>query len=320
LKIVFQHDHPLPVKKYGGIERILFWHMKELARAGHDVILIGHPESTVEKDQIKLIPMDGKDWYHLIPKDADIIHLSYNHIVPCDIPTLITLHGNGQPGEIFPENTVFLTNKHAQNHGGDVFVFNALDLEEYPFKEKKLSWDRFLFLAKGSWKVKNLKDCVKAVKASHKKLEVIGGSSFFPKKNINYHGFLDGQIKLDIMNSADALLYPVRWHEPFGLAIIEAMSQGLPAVTSSFGSFKELIHEDTGIICSNYQEFEHTIRDNKKEFSSKTIRNYVEDKFAMRKYSADYVTLYERVISGEKLHQKKLGWVHQDPPQKLLDF
>ena len=292
MKIVFQHDHPLPVKKYGGIERMLFWLMKELAHLGHEVVLIGHPKSDLSKFNISLIPMEGKDWHHLVPKDADIIHLSYNHIVPCEVPTIVTLHGNGQPGEVFPANTVFLSEKHAQNHGGNYFIYNALDLEEYPFQERKKEWNQFLFLAKASWKVKNLKDCLRGVKASGKHLNVIGGTSILPKKNTTFHGYLDGTEKLNIINSSDALLYPIRWQEPFGLAVIEAMSQGLPAITSPFGSMKELINEDNGVVVQNFSELVETMSISKKDYSSLTIRKYVEDNFHISIYAKKYLEVY----------------------------
>ncbi len=35
MKIVFHHEHVLPVIKYGGIERIIYWHMLELVKQGH---------------------------------------------------------------------------------------------------------------------------------------------------------------------------------------------------------------------------------------------------------------------------------------------
>ena len=80
MKIVFQHDHPLPVTTYGGTERIMFWHMKELVRQGHQVVLIGHPDSLVEGFGLTHIRMKRREynnWKHLVPKDADIIHLQY---------------------------------------------------------------------------------------------------------------------------------------------------------------------------------------------------------------------------------------------------
>ena len=58
MKIVFSHTGVLPVIGYGGIERILFWHMAELARLGHQVVLIGHPDSKVQEYGIELIPIN----------------------------------------------------------------------------------------------------------------------------------------------------------------------------------------------------------------------------------------------------------------------
>lgn len=320
MKIVFQHDHPLPVKKYGGIERMLFWHMKELVKQGHEVKIIGHPQTELSSFGIELIPMHGKEWHHLIPNDTDIIHLSYNHIVPSKIPTIVTLHGNGQPGEIFPENTIFLSRKHAENHNGIEFVYNGIDFSEYPFMPKRRNWENFLFLAKASWKVKNLKHCLKAIKATNKKLDVVGGSSIIPKKNTTFHGFLDGKKKLDLIQYADCFLWPVRWHEPFGLAVVEAMSQGVPTIASPFGSLKELINEDNGVLVNNYEEFVTTIKDKPKEFNAKKIRKDAEERFSIEKYTKDYVSLYVKVIDGEKLHHSTLSWKHSTPPQELLDF
>ena len=140
MKIVFHSSTPLPVKAYGGIERIVFWHMVELARQGHEVVLIGHPDSDVSSYGIEHIPYAASDldWEELIPSDVDIAHLSYNHSVRSGLPTVSTVHGNGQIGEKLLENSVFVSKRHAEIHGSDVFVHNALDFNEYPFEEKKL--------------------------------------------------------------------------------------------------------------------------------------------------------------------------------------
>ena len=54
MKVVFFHNVKLPVLKYGGIERILYWHMVELVKQGHKVVYIGHPESQVQDKGIEL--------------------------------------------------------------------------------------------------------------------------------------------------------------------------------------------------------------------------------------------------------------------------
>ncbi|MBY0412825.1 MAG: glycosyltransferase, partial [Bdellovibrionales bacterium] len=263
MKIIFSHDAPLPVIGYGGIERILFWHMAELARMGHKVVLIGHPDSKVKDHGIELITVPGSfhpDWIKHIPKDADIIHMSYNYRIPGDIPTIITIHGNGQVGEVFDKNSVFVSKKHAEVHGSDQYVHNAIDLQEYPYNPKKIrDWKNFLFLAKASWSVKNLKSAAKAARKSGKHLHVAGGRWWGLSRYVHNHGIVGGPEKMKIIKECDFMVFPVRWHEPFGIAVIEAMSQGLPVIGSPYGSLPELISKEAGFIAKNYEEFETLI-------------------------------------------------------------
>ncbi|MBH49004.1 MAG: hypothetical protein CME71_12625 [Halobacteriovorax sp.] len=320
MKVIFSHPHPLPVLKYGGSERILFWHMKELAKQGHQVVLIGHESSDVERYGIELIPIDHDNWMSQIPKDADIVHMFTNTEIP-GIPTLITIQGNGKPGEVFSRNTVFLTKKHAAIHGSDVFVYNALDFDEYPWHESlaKKSWGNFLFMAKGSWSVKNLKHCIKAAKQSKKHLHIGGGKAFLPSKYIHSYGMVGGEEKLSIMNKCDALLWPVRWHEPFGIAVIEAMALGQAVIASPYGSLPELVTKESGIIVNNYQELVAAMS-GEKRFDAKAIRAYVEQNFAIENLTKQYVALYQRVIAGEKLNEKNPCWNQPHDSEHLLDF
>ncbi len=324
MKIVFHSSAPLPVKTYGGIERIVFWHMRELARLGHKVVLIGHPDSEVAEYGIELIPYAkaNLDWEKLIPTDTDVAHLPYNHQVRSGLPTISTVHGNGQIGEVLNKNSVFVSKRHAEIHGGEVYIHNALDFSEYPFDDKKkLSWDRFVFLAKASWRVKNLKHCIKACRSGKKDLDIIGGKSLIPWPRIHSHGILGGEKKLEILKKADALLFPVRWEEPFGIAIIEAMSLGLPVIGSSYGSLKELISDEAGVTCKNYKEFASLISNGPtRDFDPFVIRTYAESQFSIADHTKKYLDLYERVIKAEDLHGSNLGFKGQVRAETLLPF
>ncbi len=324
MKILFQYDHPLPVKTYGGTERILFWHMKELVRQGHQVVLIGHKDSQVQQYDIELICYDEKmniPWYDLIPNDIDIIHLPY----PFDPnllkkPFVCTIHGNGRKGEKLPLNSIFVSKKHAEIHQSQTFIYNCLDLEEYPFQEKMKSWNNFLFLGKASWKVKNLKHCLHACKKSQKHLHIVGGRSLWPSQYIHSYGMLGGLEKQKVIENCDALLFPVRWPEPFGMAVIEAMSFGLPVIASRYGALPELVNSDVGILCSNYQEFLNAIEKKENDFDSKTIRNYVEENFSIEKYTKEYTELYLKVLEGENLNEFHPEFQEKYEAQELLPF
>ncbi len=323
MKIVFQHNGVLPVTKYGGIERILFWHMKELVKLGHKVVLIGHRESNVAPYGIELIenPADEK-WERVVPKDADLVHLTYNHPTDLELPILTNIHGNGQPGEVFPLNTVFVSKKHAAVHGSDQFVHNGIDFNEYPdFIPRDLSQvNQLLFLAKASWKVKNLKQATQIAKATKKHLHIIGGRSFLPSRYIHSHGIMGGKEKNQIMKKCDALLFPVRWHEPFGIAIIEAMAFGLPVFGSQYGSLPELITPEVGQTFSCKEEIIEFLGSQEFIYDSKSIRNYVETNFNMARVTRDYVEVYERMLAGESLNKKGPTWSENKAPLELLPF
>ena len=321
MKVVFQHDGILPVLKYGGIERIIFWHMKELIKQGHQVVLIGNPDSRVKEHGIELIPsVAGVEWCSLVPKDTDIIHLFYNFKFPGIIPTINTIQGNGKIGELFIKNTVFVSKKHAAIHGSNQFIYNALDLEEYPFEIAKKDWNNFLFLAKASWLVKNLTHAVKACRNSNKHLHIAGGKWWGLSRFIHSFGMVGGDEKLSIIRSCDALIFPVRWHEPFGIAIIEAMSQGLPVIGSPYGSLPELITPETGFIVKNHQELMQIIKNPEKSFDSKIIRKYVEENFCIKKHAESYLGLYEKVIKAIELNQVEPTYQLSVRAEELLPF
>jgi glycosyltransferase involved in cell wall biosynthesis len=125
---------------------------------------------------------------------------------------------------------------------------------------------------------------------------------------------------MQIIRSCDAMIFPVRWHEPFGIAIIEAMSQGLPVIGSPYGSLPELITKDTGFIVKDHQELDAVLKNPGQLFNSKTIRKYVEDNFAIKKHAESYLALYEKVITGVELNQKEPTYQFNVRAEELLPF
>src|SRR5262249_47399621 len=56
--------------------------------------------------------------------------------------------------------------------------------------------------------------------------------------------------KVDLLGRAHAMLFPIRWSEPFGLVMVEAMACGTPVVTTNCGAARELVSEGvTGFRC-----------------------------------------------------------------------
>ena len=58
--------------------------------------------------------------------------------------------------------------------------------------------------------------------------------------------------KRDLLQGADALVFPIRWREPFGLVMAEALACGTPVVALRAGSTPEVIRDGvTGFLCDD---------------------------------------------------------------------
>src|SRR5205085_5322249 len=57
--------------------------------------------------------------------------------------------------------------------------------------------------------------------------------------SIEFPGEVSQCEKNDLLGNAYALLFPIDWPEPFGLAMIEAMACGTPVIAYPFGSVPE---------------------------------------------------------------------------------
>ena len=72
---------------------------------------------------------------------------------------------------------------------------------------------------------------------------------------IEFIGEIDDRRKSEFLGEARALLFPIDWPEPFGLAMIEAMACGTPVLAFRNGSVAEVIDEGvTGYIVDTIDE------------------------------------------------------------------
>lgn len=74
-------------------------------------------------------------------------------------------------------------------------------------------------------------------------------------RRVTWHRDLRGRAKWQLLAGARAMLFPLRWEEPFGLAMAEAMVVGTPVIAFPRGAVPELIEEGvTGFIARNVNE------------------------------------------------------------------
>lgn len=303
MKIVHLLWTRFPVKGYGGTERVAYWLGKAQAEAGHEVSYLCLPGSSLPFARCHPIPEGERDLSPFIPRGTDIVQLYGTPDFQLDYPFLVNIGGNGRAGERFHPNTVFVSENHAKRHGWTEFVHNGIDLSEYPLQARKDSFA--LFLAKASWRVKNLRGAIPIAQAAGLPLHIAGGRAACWHKGVVSHGTVDGPKKLRLLQQSKALLFPVIWDEPFGLAVVEAMACGTPVVATPRGSLPEIIeHGKQGFLGDSFSELVEGLR-RVHEISPEACRARVEAKFSHHKMAEKYEMYYRRILAEGKLRDSR---------------
>lgn len=299
-------ETPIPPRLYGGTERTLYWLGKALVQLGHRVTLIGHPDSRIPGAE--LIPSLGTDVeaMRLVPGSTDIIHLSNHQVTSAPKPFLVTVNGNGGHAlRRFHPNSVFVSRKHAANHGSKHFVYPGIDPDEYAFSEQR--GDYAVFLAKAQWPVKNFKGAARVARKAGIELRVLGSRSWpwevqrkFPlwlTRGVRFYGKLEEGEKKEILSRARCLILPVRWHEPFGLAFTESLASGAYVCGTPYGSLPEIVTPETGVLSAKAEELIEAVR-NPQRFKPGNCRARVlTGGFTSMDMARKYLRYYQKILT-----------------------
>jgi len=301
---------PIPPKLYGGTERVIGWLGKALVELGHEVTLIANAQSHIPGAELRAISADEKNpgaWTKLIPGSTDIVQL-FNEFAPAvNKPFLVSFGGNPPRGARFNPNTVFVSAAHAALHGSRHFVHNGLDPDEYLFSEKRE--DYAIFLAKARWPVKNLPGAVRVARRAGIELRVLGSRNWPldlqrwlpPVRGVRYYGMLGGREKAELISRARCLIFPVRWPEPFGLALIEALASGAYVAGTPYGSLPEIVTPETGILSARMEELAEAVR-NPQRFSPVVCRDRVlHGGFTHLDMAKKFLNYYEQILTHGSL-------------------
>jgi len=114
---------------------------------------------------------------------------------------------------------------------------------------------------------------------------------------VDFLGNMSGSAKVQLISHARALLFPIDWEEPFGLAVIEAMACGTPVVAMRRGAMPELIeHGVNGFLADSEAEFAEFAR-RIDEIDPSACRRSVLDRFSAPIMADAYLNCYRSIIS-----------------------
>jgi glycosyltransferase involved in cell wall biosynthesis len=118
--------------------------------------------------------------------------------------------------------------------------------------------------------------------------------------NIEFIGEIGDHQKAEFLGNAAALLFPIAWAEPFGLAMIEAMACGTPVIAFRRGSVPEIVDDGvTGFIVDSEDEAAQAATELSR-IDRARVRGVFEERFTARRMAEDYLDLYRRLIAREE--------------------
>jgi glycosyltransferase involved in cell wall biosynthesis len=187
-------------------------------------------------------------------------------------------------------------------------VYNAVPVDEIQFSERPGAY--LAFLGRMSPE-KGPAEAIEVAKLTGMPLKIAAKINDFeqdyfdavvrPLLNhplIEFLGEVGEQEKRELLAGAYALLFPVSWPEPFGLAMIEAMACGTPVLAFSHGAVPEVMEDEvTGFICSDVREMAARVRD-VEEIDRRACRLLVERRFSVERMADGYEEAYQRVLAS----------------------
>jgi glycosyltransferase involved in cell wall biosynthesis len=114
-----------------------------------------------------------------------------------------------------------------------------------------------------------------------------------------YIGEVGGAAKFELLARAIALVNPIRWPEPFGLVMIEALAAGTPVIAFAEGAAPEIVeHGVTGFVCRDEDDITASlgvVRD----LSRVACRASVTEHFSAERMVTDHRRLYRSLVDSK---------------------
>jgi glycosyltransferase involved in cell wall biosynthesis len=285
----------VPPSHYGGTERIVSSLTDELVRRGHDVTLFASGDSQTLAELVPVVPsalrqagmqdgtpthllatrmaLERAEEFDLIHSHLDLISLPFGRFV--STPVLHTLHGRLDLPSIqalfnhcCDAALVSISDNQRRlspqwNWRGT--VYNGIDVAHYTLRPRP---GRYLAFLGRITPEKGIEEAIQVARLANLPLKVAAKvdpadqeyyeervQPLFEDPLIEYVGEVTEEQKDAFLGDALALLFPIKWPEPFGLVMVEAMATGTPVLTSRYASVPEVVEDGvTGMLCDSVEE------------------------------------------------------------------
>jgi len=283
---------PIPAPAYGGTETVVDTLARGLHAAGHEVLLVCHPASNCPVPRASVVP--AEDTVRMGRASIELEHAigAYELVQDCDVVHDHTLAGpvyasrfaelavvatNHMPftrtmtaifGAAVPHvGLIAISHSHAASTSLPVagVVHHGVDLADFPIGAGD---GGYVAVLSRMTPEKGVHRAIAIARAAGMRLRIAAKMrepherEYFDEfvrphlgDDVTYLGELGATDKRELLGGAVALLNPIGWPEPFGMAMVEAMACGTPVVGCPQGAAPEIVVDGvTGFLSDDDDE------------------------------------------------------------------
>jgi glycosyltransferase involved in cell wall biosynthesis len=120
-------------------------------------------------------------------------------------------------------------------------------------------------------------------------------------ERVRFVGEVSGTTKRSLFAHARALLMPIRWEEPFGMVMVEALACGTPVIAFAEGAARELVVDGrTGFLVADERAMAAAVG-RLEEIDARACRAWVVANCDVDTVAAAYERMYRSVVGRESL-------------------
>ena len=319
-----------PPRRYGPWEQVTGLLAEGLVAKGHDVTLFATLDSVTSAALDGVIPrpyaeddtLDGRIWeamhvahaferaaeYDLVHSHLDWLPLAFS--AHCRAPLITTIHG-------FSDRAILPAYQAARSAYVSISdadrvpeldylatVHHGIDLDLLPFSPA--GGDDLVILGR-IHPDKGTADAITIAARTGRRLLIAGlvaDERYFRERvqpavdgvHVSYLGSVGPSQRAEILGSAHALLHPIAFPEPLGLAVVEAMATGTPVIAYARGAMPEVVDEGrTGFLVESTQDAAVAV-DRVVDLDRADIRRVAESRFSAARMVQDYVDVYVTLL------------------------